>query len=103
MDDPFTVQAKSLPSIIGWLFFEVSKTADNPSRDNKTQPGNFDLAKQIAHEESFWTTQLRLQIGPDHWLIGQPSEARYWSKSKARLLALQLHEADLFSSSAELG
>lgn len=103
MDAPFTVQAKSLPSIIGWLFFEVSKTANNPSRDNRTQSGSCDLAKQIAYEESFWTTQLRLQIGPDHWLIGQPSEARYWSKSKARLLALQLHEAGLFSSSAELG
>lgn len=102
MDDSFTVRAKIFPSLGGWLFFEVSKTADHPNRDNKRPSINVDLAHQIAREESFWTTQLRVQIGPDHWLIGQPCEARYWSKSKARLLALQLHEAGLFSSNSEL-
>ena len=103
MDDSFVVQVKSLPSITGWLFVEISKTTAGPVRDKRRWQGDIALTKLIAHEESFWTTQLRLQIGPDQWLIGQPNEARYWSKSKARLLALQLQEAGLFSSSAELG
>jgi N-6 DNA Methylase len=102
MDTPFTVKAKSHPSIAGWLFVEISKTADNSNHNNWTQQSDIDLAMQIALEESFWATQLRLQIRPDHWLIGQPNEARYWLKSKARLLALQLQEAGLFSSSAEI-
>lgn len=106
MDAPFAVQAKSFPSITGWLFVEISKTIVNPNRDNWdnwVRQSDIDLVTQIALEESFWTTQLRLQVGHDQWLIGQPNEARYWSKSKARLLALQLQEAGLFSSSAELG
>ena len=103
MDDSFTVQAKSLPSITGWLFVEISKTTVGSVRNNWTWQGDIALTELIAHEESFWTTQLRLQVGHDQWLIGQPNEARYWSKSKARLLALQLQEAGLFSSSAELG
>jgi hypothetical protein len=103
MDDPFTVQAKSLPNITGWLFVEISKTVVNPNRDNRVWQSDIDLVTQIALEESFWTSQLRLQVGPDQWLIGQPNEARYWSKSKARLLALQLQEVGLFFSSAELG
>jgi hypothetical protein len=103
VDAPFKVQVKSLPSITGWLFVEVSKITENPVDDNWTRQGDISLAKLIENESSFWTTQLRLQVGSGQWLIGQPSEARYWSKSKAQLLALQLQEAGLFSSSAGLG
>ena len=101
-DDSFTVRIKNISSINDWLFFEVSRAVDALNRGNNIRSIEVDLAHRIAHEESFWTTQLRLQIGSDHWLIGQPSEARYWSRSKARLLALQLHEADLFFSNLEL-
>lgn len=102
LGDTLIVQARRFSSLAGWLFFEVSKTADIPSYGTTMSEANANLAHLIANEESFWTTQLRLQIGNNHWLIGQPNQARYWSKSKARLLALQINEAALFSSNLEL-
>lgn len=103
VDDSFTVRAMTVPSLSDWLLVEISKTVDNHNGSNTVQSDASLLASQIANEKSFWTTQLRVQIGPGHWLLGQPSQARYWSKSKARLLALQLHEAGLFASNAEHG
>lgn len=103
MEDSFTVRATSVPSLSDWLLVEISMTLDSHNDSNTVRSDAAHLANQIAHEKSFWTTQLRVQIGPDHWLIGQPSQARYWSKSKARLLALQLHEAGLFAANAEHG
>lgn len=96
------VQARRFSSLTGWLFFEISKSADISAYGASMSEVNANLAHLIASEESFWTTQLRLQIGINHWLIGQPNQARYWSKSKARLLALQINEAALFSSNVEL-
>lgn len=102
IDDSFAVRPMTVSSIKDWVFIEVSKGAN--SHGAKTvQSDAALLAGQIADEKSFWTTQLRLQIGTDCWLIGQPNQARYWSKSKARLLALQLDEAGLFALDAEHG
>lgn len=103
LDESFAVSARNFSSLNGWLFCEISKGTDVRSRGINASEENVGLAHQLAVEQSFWTTQLQFQLGPNHWLIGQPNEARYWSKSKARLLALQLHEAGLFSSNAELG
>ena len=103
MDDSFAVHVMTVSSLSDWLFVEISKAVNSKKGANTVQSDADLLASQIANEKSFWTTQLRVQIGPDHWLIGQPSQARYWSKSKARLLALQLHEAGLFASNAEHG
>lgn len=102
IDDSFAVRPMIVSSIKDWVFIEVSKGANN--HDSKTvQSDAALLASQLADEKSFWTTQLRIQLGTDRWLIGQPSQARYWSKSKARLLALQLEEAGLFALNAERG
>lgn len=103
IEDLFAVHTMTVSSLSDWLFVEISKAVDGHNGSNKVQSDAALLASQIAQEKSFWTTQLRIQIGPDHWLIGQPSQARYWSKCKARLLALQLHEAGLFASNAEHG
>ena len=102
LDESFAVNVKSFPSLTGWLFCEISKIIEIRSQESNTSAENVVLARQLADEQSFWTTQLRFQIGTNHWLIGQPNEARFWSKSKARLLALHLHEARLFSSDAVL-
>lgn len=98
----FRVQVGGSPSLSSWLFFEISQFIDIPSQGGSVPSTEVNLAHRIAQEESFWTTQWRFQIGPNHWLIGQPNEARYWSRSKARLLALQLHEAALFSPNSGL-
>lgn len=34
-------------------------------------------------------SHIRIKISPNHWLVGQLSQRRYWSKTKARLLALE--------------
>jgi hypothetical protein len=102
LDTTLAVSVTSFPSLSGWLFCEISKSTGVRNHGSSASNADVNLAHQLAIEQSFWATQLRLQVGPNHWLIGQPNEARFWSKSKARLLALQLHEAGLFSSVAEL-
>lgn len=100
VDHSFTVHTTAFSVLNDWLFVEISKTTDH--LQSATEQANAALlANQIALTNSFWTTQLRVQIGLDQWLIGQPRQARYWSKTKARLLALQLNEAGLFSSNKE--
>ena len=102
LDDSFTVRPMTVSLIKDWVFVEVSKGVN--SHDSHTvQSDAALLASQLANEKSFWATQLRIQLGTDRWLIGQPSQARYWSKSKARLLALQLEETGLFALNAERG
>lgn len=102
LDVSFAVSARSFSSLSGWLFCEISEITENTAHERTPSDANIDLVYQLAAEESFWTTQVRFQMGPNHWLIGQPKEARFWTKSKARLLALQLHEAGFFSFGAEL-
>ena len=89
------------PSLNNWLFVEISKTANSPNDSSTLASTASLLASQIAQEKSFWTTQLRVQLGANHWLIGQPNQARYWTKSKARLMALQLNEVGLFAANSE--
>lgn len=101
VDDSFKVRAVSDPSLNNWLFVEISKTVNSSISGNTMASNATLLANQIAQERSFWTTQLRVQIGQDHWLIGQPNQARYWTKSKARLIALQMNEAGLFATNSE--
>jgi hypothetical protein len=102
MGDAYIVSTRSFSSLPGWLFCEISKVTDVRSHEIDTVGVNVGLAHHLVIEQSFWATQLRFQLSSNHWLIGQPGEARFWSKSKARLLALQLHEAGLFISDAEL-
>ncbi|MDP2819850.1 MAG: N-6 DNA methylase [Polaromonas sp.] len=97
IDDSFVACVVPVPSLNEWLFFKISKAKKSSTEASLDL---IMLASQIACEKSFWTTQLRLQMAPEQWLVGQPSQARYWSKSKARLLALQLSESGLFSSAS---
>jgi N-6 DNA Methylase len=101
LDDSFAINVMTVSSLNDWLFVEILKNVSTDNDSNNAQSDAALLANQIANEKSFWTTQLRVQIGPDHWLIGQPTHARYWTKSKARLLALQLSEAGLFATNME--
>lgn len=100
MHDSLTVRVITVPTLDEWLFFEISKAKGSQKNSKEVPPDLSILANQIADEKSFWTTQLRLQVAPDQWRVGQPNQARYWSKSKARLLALQLSESGLFSSTS---
>jgi hypothetical protein len=100
MDDSLAVRVITMPILDEWLLFEISKTKGTQEKAKEVPLNLSILANQIASVKSFWTTQLRLQVATDQWLVGQPNHARYWTKSKARLLALQLSEAGLFSSTS---
>ncbi|MGB4116806.1 MAG: N-6 DNA methylase [Polaromonas sp.] len=97
VDESLSVHGVSVPSLESWLFIEIIKGQPTSDHRVKQLEAAF-LTAQIANVKSFWTTHLRFQIGQNHWLIGQPRQARYWSKSKGRLMALQLSEARLFAS-----
>ena len=48
--------------------------------------------------DTLMSTEIRLQLGPCDWLIGRLRQGRYWSRSQARLLALDLIHQGWFSS-----
>lgn len=48
--------------------------------------------------DTLMSSEIRLQLGSRDWLIGRLSQSRYWSRSQARLLALDLIHQGLFSS-----
>lgn len=97
-DDVFVVRSISIASLKNWIFLEVAPESSANGAHKGIQPEASFWANKLTNEKSFWTSQLRLQIGINHWLIGQPDQARYWTKSKARSLALQFNEAGLFTS-----
>lgn len=39
------------------------------------------------------TSQIRIRVAPDRWLIGQLAQRRYWSRTRARLLVLEWIES----------
>ncbi|KPF65942.1 hypothetical protein IP84_17305 [beta proteobacterium AAP99] len=48
--------------------------------------------------DTLMSSEIRLQVGPRDWLIGRLRQGRYWSRSQARLLALDLIHQGLFPS-----
>ena len=48
--------------------------------------------------DALMSSEIRLQLGPRDWLIGRLRQGRYWSRSQARLLALDLIHQGLFVS-----
>jgi hypothetical protein len=61
------------------------------------------VAGLLKHlDDPLMTSEIRLQLGEGDWLIGRLRHARYWSKSQARLLALDLLERGLFASPASV-
>lgn len=49
--------------------------------------------------DALMSSEIRLQLGSGDWLIGRLRQERYWSRSQARLLALDLIEQGLFARS----
>jgi hypothetical protein len=47
--------------------------------------------------EPLQATEIRLQLGDQDWLVGRIRHARYWTRSQARLLALQLVDDGLLA------
>lgn len=63
------------------------------------RPPDFSASEQIAKVSEILSAPLsashvRIKVGPNKWLVGQLSQRRYWSTTKARLLALEWLNSD---------
>jgi hypothetical protein len=79
----------------GWQFVRISCQAQSPFDKDEA----LTLLQRVA--EPLMSSEIRLQLGTQDWLIGRLRHERYWSRSQARLLALDLIERGLFSDSRE--
>lgn len=54
------------------------------------------LLQQVP--DTLMSSEIRLQLSQRDWLIGRLRQGRYWSRSQARLLALDIIDQSLFAS-----
>lgn len=55
------------------------------------------LLRQLP--DTLMSSEIRLQLGCGDWLVGRLRQRRYWSRSQARLLALDLIDQGVFATS----
>lgn len=77
-----------------WQFIRVAA----PRRTSLNNGLASELLRQVA--DPLMSSEVRLQLGECDWLIGRLRYRRFWSRSQARLLALDMIEQGLFSTSA---
>ena len=80
--------------IDGWVFMSVSPSKKSTVPTQLSQ----DLAGLARVAESYWATRIKLKLSDGSMLIGQIDQRRYWSRTQARLLALEWLQADYVSS-----
>jgi hypothetical protein len=92
-----------------WRFFRISLDSKAPKKRvettvsssaglvglNNAKPVHGLSAIADLISEPFWSSQVRIQSGSKTWLIGQLAQRRYWSRTKARMLALEWIESGL--------
>lgn len=74
-------------------FFSISFGAETADRDNSVQLAK--ITEVLSAPLS--ASQIRINVKPGQWLIGQLAQRRYWSKTRARLLALEWLSSDFLS------
>ncbi len=75
-----------LNPICGWTFIKLER---RQSHDN--QPislGESDILGLTAITDSYWATQFNVHVADGSVLIGRINQQRYWTRTQARLLAL---------------
>ncbi|WP_161986578.1 HsdM family class I SAM-dependent methyltransferase [Pseudomonas koreensis] len=71
--------------ISGWRFVRFELVSGNAGAHKNMQ---INLATDLANH--FWASQIRLHESPNSLIIGQVAQNRYWTKTRARSLALDL-------------
>lgn len=96
LSDLTGVAVHAVPQRVGdndgsWQFVHIGTTA--------TRKLDVTRVRQLLHQvgDPLQTSEIRLQLGPNDWLIGRVRQARYWTSSQARLLALDLSELGMFA------
>lgn len=88
---PLHVSQMELQNIDGWAFFRITQGSFAPEIDHRI------VSKLVSEvSEPFMTSQLRIQLGPNDWILGQLARRRYWSASRARQITLSLIEEGAF-------
>lgn len=73
-----------------WQFVRLTTGIQRPLDRDQVRA----LLRQIP--DALMSSEIRLQLGTCDWLIGRLRQGRYWSRSQARLLALDLIDQGLF-------
>jgi len=87
----FRVEYVSYPEIRDWQFLKLSFANDSFNNQILNQRFITELAN------SFWSSQIRVQIDSSGYeiQIAQLAQNRYWTKTRARILALDLINNEL--------
>lgn len=88
---PFTVSNDDGP----WQFVRLGVNLHHKPDATQVQK----LLKLVA--DPLQTSEIRLQLADQDWLIGRIRHSRYWTRSQARLLALDIIDSGLFSSAVD--
>lgn len=76
-----------------WQFIRLTASAQKPLARDQVRA----VLRQLP--DTLMSSEIRLQLGKGDWLIGRLRQARYWSRSQARLLALDLIDQGVFAMS----
>jgi hypothetical protein len=82
-------------SVDGWEFFEILSLGawERNTNSRLTQHDVLSLTKIAG---SYWATQIRVHLKSGSELVGRISQNRYWTKTQARLLALEWLQRSIY-------
>jgi len=86
-DPPTCIVNVNSAVIGGWRYIRVGRTAES-DLDVATIPGT-DSRQLAALAESYWASRLNVRLPDGSAVVGYLDQRRYWSKTQARLLALE--------------
>lgn len=84
-DQPAAMQVP-VNSIGGWTFFRIAGNNSNPGDIRALS--EHDVLSLTSIAGSYWATQITVQLQDGSELVGRLNHRRYWTRSQARLLAL---------------
>lgn len=88
------IRRESLFNSKSFEFFSVSLGDETADQSDLTQLAN--ISEILSAPLS--ASQIRIGVRPGRWLVGQLAQRRYWSKTRARLLALEWLESGFLNS-----
>lgn len=71
----------------GWRYVCVARLKERGQKD--TPFSDIDPSQFSALAQSYWASRLTVELSGDCAIVGQLDQRRYWSKTQARLLALE--------------
>lgn len=85
-DSRAAISSASAISVAGWTFFWITNEGSNGR--GLAALNEQEVATLTAMASSYWSSQLAVHIEDGVRLVGRLSQHRYWTRTEARLLAL---------------